>query len=116
MRFSQLYNSTLALWPDCIQIDDGELIGDEGGYFPKLNKVWGEVEQKSRSISEWHGLMVWAIYGTLHSIAKRKINQGFKEILLKEIDAQEVENIFRQNLLSPDAGHGEMKNEYINDL
>jgi hypothetical protein len=116
MRFSELYNSTVLLWPDRIQIDDGKLAGEEGGYFPELSKAWVEAKQKSRLMSEWHGLMVWAIYGVLLSFAKRKLNQGFEKILLKEIDIWEVEKIFRQNLLSPDADYGEMKNEYINDL
>jgi len=117
MKFTKLYNETIKLWPTTINIEDGKLIGNEGGFFPALKTSWDNAEVKSDNLSEWHALMVWAIYGDFHDQAKRNKKNGISEITVSALNLKNVEKIFTESLFSSDTNQfDDIKNEYENDL
>jgi len=72
--------------------------------------------KKAEELSEWHRLMVWAIYGDLHIQAKRKVKENADFLITSETNKNNVEKIFAESLYSSEYDYGEMKYGYSNDL
>jgi hypothetical protein len=116
MKFTAIFNETIGLFPENIALEGGKLIGEEGGHFPALSTAWDFAEKKAEELSDWHSLMVWAIYGDLHDQAKRKMKENKVFLSTSDINKSNVEKIFTESLFSPEVDYGNMKNEYENDL
>ncbi len=118
MKFTTLFEQTLAYWPSDLQVSDGHLIDNKKASFPSLNAAWEIAEEAAESQSEWQQLMVWAIYGGLHSHARGALESGIQSIDVKSIDLSYVERKFSENLFTKTKpGYPvEMKLAYINDL
>jgi len=116
MKFTEVFKDTIGLFPEKIALEGSNLIGEEGGYFPALSTAWDNAENKAEELSEWHSLMVWAIYGDLHDQAKRKMKDNNESLTTSEINKSNVERIFTECLFSPETDYGKMKDEYENDL
>ena len=117
MKFTEILDETLSLWPEVISIEDGHLIGEEGGLFPKLRTAWDKAEEKSKNLSEWHKLMVWAIYGDLHDQARTGLKHGVKEVKIRNLDWENVERIFSESLFDRNTSYYDgIKSQYENDV
>ena len=118
MKFSRIYRETKLFWPSSVLINDGELRSSGGGYFPSLSKAWDKAEESAEKWSEWHQLMVWAIFGGFHSLAIREFEKGSLRIMKKDIDCRYIEEKFAENLFT-DTQPGyprQMRRAYKNDL
>lgn len=117
MKFSRIFKETRLLWPREIEISDGELRSDNGGYFPQLSKVWDQAEERAELWSDWHQLMVWCIFCGLHKLACESLEKKEVSISIQHIDKRYVQSKFKENLFSNGSGYGQqMKRAYVNDL
>ena len=116
MKFTLLFNETVKLFPSTICIRKGNLLSDNGGYFPELSTAWDEAEIKAKEIGDWHSLMVWAIYGALHDQAISNFKNDLKEIETSKIDKNKAQSIFSESFYNPDGGYDSMHNDYENDI
>jgi len=122
MKFTTIFNETISLWPEVINICDGKLIGEGGGFFPELSTLHEKIEEESNNISELHGLMAWSIFGDLHAQAINDIKDGIKSICISKIDLVNVEKVFSESLFADNSDlpenmqwSEECKGTYIND-
>lgn len=97
MKFEELYDTSMELWPNEIDISDGK-VAENGVLFPKLSSIWNEVEDKSKLRGEWYDLMAWIIFGNFHEIAKVQLQEDRMLIRKTQIDINKVRNDFVQNL------------------
>ncbi|MCA9837449.1 MAG: hypothetical protein KC422_11045 [Trueperaceae bacterium] len=82
MKFTELYESVIGLWPDKIRIDDNGVSshGAEGHYFPALSKAWHQVEEAISKENEWQGLMVWTQFACFHKLAMKRVVESCASI------------------------------------
>lgn len=117
MKFSRIFKETRLLWPSEIEISDGELHPDNGGYFLQLSKVWDQAEERAESWNDWHQLMVWCIFCGLHKLARESLEKNEDSINIQNIDKRYVQRKFKENLFSKGSGYGrQMRRAYVNDL
>ncbi|MCG9024857.1 hypothetical protein LH462_01545 [Laribacter hongkongensis] len=118
MKFSKAYRESLRFWPTVIDISDGQLQEGDKGYFPLLSKCWDIAESHADTWSEWHKLMVWAIFCGLHKTAINSFRLGAKKINKHKIDKSYVEYKFSESLfyIQQSSYPRQMKRAYINDL
>jgi hypothetical protein len=116
MKFWQLYQETMQLWPSSIDISNGELQKD-GGIFPNLSKIWTEVEDQTATSTEWSQLMVWAIYCGWHKAALISFRAGQREVDRRQLDEVYVEYKFSECFYADDLPcWADMRANYENDL
>lgn len=118
MKFSRAYRQTKLLWKSDISIVDGKLLESDGGFFPELNKAWDEAELRAESWSEWHQLMVWAIYCGLHKLARESLSIKKEAIKLGDVDIRYIEKRFSESLFSNTIPTypRQMRRAYKNDI
>ena len=117
MKFSRIFRETKLLWPAEIEISDGKLRPDNGGYFPQLSRVWDQAEERAESWNDWHQLMVWCIFSGLHKLACESLEKNIDSINIQYIDRKYVQSKFQENLFSNSCGYGrQMRRVYVNDL
>jgi len=118
MKFSRLFKEGILFWPCEIDISDGELIGDEGGYFPLFNKASDEADKRAESINDWHEVMSWAISCGLHKLACEKLKKNDKSpIIISEIDRIYVQSKFSESLFGEHSDWPkQIRRQYVNDL
>lgn len=82
MKFLNIYDKTIVLWPVQIDISDGRLFEDrpDSFYSKNLSMFWNLAQKKSRK-DEWVSLMVWVIFGILHPKAHVQFKEN--EFILK---------------------------------
>jgi len=118
MKFTEIYNSTISVWPNTIDLLDAKLKNDGSGIIPSLVSAWESAEIATDEWSEWHQLMVWAIYSGLHKLGAQYIAEGKNKITISNIDLSLIERIFHDNLFTKTepAYPADMKNNYVNDV
>ena len=118
MKFSRVYKESKLFWPSTVFVGDGELREGGGGFFPTLSEVWRNAELSGEKWSEWHQLMVWAIFGGYHDLAIQALKEGKTHIHKKDLNAKSIEKTFSENLFTPTAPcyPRQMKRAYKNDL
>ena len=116
MKFTELYKMNLKYWPSEIDISDAHLQEGDGCYFPKLSRVWDQVE--NNKLAPLQNLMVWAVFCGLHKMAMSTLKYGdATSIKISEIDLIYVESKFSESLFSPDGEYEEqMRLSYVNDI
>lgn len=114
MKFTEIFNNVRKHWSDDIDISDGKLLPGNGALFPKISNEWRRVELEFDENDDWHGLMVWSMFGVIHSKAKALFAQNKKVVNLNEIDLQDFEKVYFEDLHVE--GYEEMLSEYENDL
>jgi len=117
MKFSRIFRETARFWPSSIDISDGELREGGGGYFPKLSKHCANAEDYAAHWSDWHQVMVWAIFCGLHRKAVHSFKAGEKTIRRDEIDKAYVEFKFSESIFSNEPSYPrQFRKSYVNDL
>lgn len=115
MKFSELFDATIKLWPKSIYIGDCSLHGADGMSCPSLTEAWDVAESKADKIDEWQGLMCWCIFAELHRVAKCKVLEGAEdEVFLSEVDIKNIERRCYRDLSEPE--WSEYMKDYVNDL
>jgi len=108
MKFTDIYQQTIKLWPATIDVSDGRQVSEKGFYFSHLSAAWDKAEQKAQG--EWQELMVWTIFKELHKNAKILLKEGKSELLIKSLDLTKVEETFALDL--QEEGYEEMLAAY----
>lgn len=101
MKFEELYNNSMELWPEVIDISDGEIV-ENGVLFKELSLVWHEVEASSKLKGEWYDLMAWVVFKNLHNIAKRKLQERGSAIEKTKVNRDKIKHDFIANLQEED--------------
>jgi hypothetical protein len=118
MKFSALFEETLALWPQTVPIADAKLIDEKRVTFPSLNRAWEQAEEAAEQLSEWQELMVWAVFSGLNRQARSAFQSGATTIQVEHVDRVLVERQFSESLYSDSEPRypAEMRSAYQNDL
>jgi hypothetical protein len=117
MKFSRVFRESARFWPATIDISDGELREGGGGYFPILSKACTNAEDYALSWSEWHQVMVWAIFCGLHKQAVQAFGTGQKIIHRDEMDKSYVEFKFSESIFAIHPSYPrQIRRAYVNDL
>ena len=118
MKFTRIFKETMLFWPSTIDISDGELLNDNSASFPTLSQVWDKAELSAGRWSEWHQLMVWAIFCGLRKLAMEELSKGSVAIKKNKIDVKYVEKKFSENLFTnaQPCYPRQMRRAYKNDL
>jgi hypothetical protein len=68
MQFNDLFVECLALWPPVVDLSDSSLTPNGGVRCPHLNAAWGHAETAAEPQGEWHALMTWLLFKSLHRL------------------------------------------------
>ena len=79
-----LIKHTLTLFPDRIDISDGE-VREEGFWCKNLSTAWWEAEDKNGDDGNDVAFMIWAIYGLLHRKSRANYLKGIYTVALDEL-------------------------------
>ena len=112
MKFSELYNEAIKLWPDEIDISDGKPL-EQGILFENLSFIWNKVETKAKKMGEWFDLATWIIFGNFHDIAKQGFQIGLKTVSKNQIEVEKVKSDLINNLKLE--GYEDMLKEFESD-
>ena len=118
MDFDQAYNDVLKSYPNNIDISDGELISETGGFnAPELISYYEHAELVISLKGEWHSLITWIIFQVLHETAKNYFIQGrlvfkkevdkarFRELLVTNLQIEEFNDMFKE-FIAYENSHG----------
>ena len=101
MEFNKLFNESIVLWPDEINISDGSE-NEVGILFKNLSDACNNAEVKAKLMGEWYDLMTWIIFGNLHDLAMHNFRSKNQIISLKQIDLDQVKIDLHKNLQMED--------------
>lgn len=91
-----LIENSLALFPVCIDISDGELLDDNGFLSKNLSDVWHQAEEKNSVTGNDVDFMIWAVYRLLHRKSRENYSKGIYSISLNEISLESIEEEYRK--------------------
>ncbi len=109
MDFNKLYDESIELWPDEIDISDGKVLTN-GVVFNELSSIWTIVEKKAVKMGEWYDLMTWVIFSNFHHQSKLNWIENIKIVRKKDIRKEKVKNDILQNLQTE--GYEDMLKEF----
>lgn len=101
MNFDKLYNEALEMWPDNIDISDGQA-NEQGILFKNLSDIWHNIEAIAKERGEWYDLMTWIIFSNFHRAAKNSFLKGDYSINKENISSHDVKVDLIKNLKEPD--------------
>ena len=87
---ANLISKGLQLWPESIDISDGELRSGGGFFSHNLSAAWSTTEDNVCGDNDLN-FMVWAIFRVLHEAARKKFKKKEYTIFLHEISAKIIE-------------------------
>ena len=90
-NIKSLIERASALFPDSIDVSDGELRSDNGFFSTNLSDVWHSAEDKNGVVGNDVDAMIWAIYGLLHRKSRENYLKGIHTISLNEIGFDNIE-------------------------
>lgn len=106
MKFCDIYNRIIILWPEEILISDGQLTSNDEGYeptpsstpsgnvscfFPTLIRTWNQVEGD---------MMVWTMFQVFHSKGIELLEAGVSHLNTRNVLPSEIEARY---LLNPES-------------
>ena len=111
MDFEKIYNEVLAMYPVKIDISDGKLIEEIGGFLSQnFSKIYEQVDYNATLKGEWHSLMAWVIFQVLHEEAQKLFLKNIFQIG-KSVDRKLVRKFLVTNL--EQEGYREMKGQFL---
>ena len=102
MKYSQYLSDGLKEWPKSLCVSDGYIMDDNGGYFPSLNTIWHDVEDREERKGELEGLMSWAIFSGYHKAARIAIQEHRDIVRQEEVDLHCIHSAFNESFHSPE--------------
>lgn len=114
MKFTELYNSGIKLWPNEIHIGDGYPSGKAGYMFPELVSVHDQIEDSIPIEDGWLQIIDWSLFQAFHAESKRLIQNNQKTLIPLLVAKSEVQRRVSENLNGE--GWESLRAEYINDL
>ena len=86
-----LIRDTFKLFPEAIDISDGELRDDDGFFSQELSKSWHRAEDKNTVTGNDVDFMIWSIFRVLHRKSRKNFAHGIYCVSLNEIDMEELQ-------------------------
>lgn len=114
MKFSDLYENGMKLWPEAIHIGDGYPTGRSGYMFPTLTAIHDKIEEQLSEEDGWASVIDWSLFQAFHAKSKMLIARGEKTLLPRSVEPTEIEWRVRENLTGYD--WKSFLAEYVNDL
>ena len=90
-----LAEKTLALFPDIIDISDGEVMDDNGFFSKNLSDAWDKAEDRNGVTGNDVAFMIWAIFGLLHRKSRENYLKGIYTVTLNEISIESIEKEYK---------------------
>ena len=97
-----LAEKTLVLFPDIIDISDGELRSDNGFFSKNLSDAWHKAEDKNGITGNDVDFMIWAIFGLLHRKSRENYSKDIHKVTLKEISIESIEEEYKNVIKESD--------------
>jgi len=114
MKFTELYNKEILLWPKKIYIGDGYPIGKDGYFFPQLTSVHDEIEDNLSVDDDWSQIIIWSMFQAFHSESKSLVSKNIDTLEVDKLRKSEIEWRVSENLNSE--SWQPLLEEYKNDL
>ena len=86
----KLIERTLDLYPQFIDISDGELRGKKGFWSVKLSDAFHNAQALNMPRSEEIDFMIWAVYGELHTKSTENFKKGIMTVRLSELSHNKI--------------------------
>jgi hypothetical protein len=109
MNFKEIYSKCTLVWPESIDLSDGELIEETKGFYSEnLSLAWDRAEELVTD--EWQSLMVWIFYQELHKKAIEYFMLGRHSLKVASIDLSILEHSYIDTL--NEEGYEKMLNQF----
>ncbi len=89
-NLDSLLNETIKLYPEIIDISDGELRGKKGFWSKNLSAAWHNAEEINEPYSQEIDFMIWAIYGEFHAKSIENFRKGIESVSISELSRSEI--------------------------
>lgn len=113
MEFEKLYEDSLELWPDKIDISEAIILDDQSIRYPNLSSIWDKVEDESTALGEWHDLMSWINFCGFAKAADKAHKEGRNVVEKDKLDRVYIKNRLIQNLR--EEGYEDMLESFLKD-
>ena len=90
-NIENLIKDALKLFPEIIDISDGELRDDNGFFSWELSKVSDRAEESTGTTGNDIDFMIWSVFGVLHRMSRENFAKGIYTVSLNDIDMEELE-------------------------
>ena len=97
-NIEKLIQDTLKLFPEEIDISDGELRNDNGFFSQKLSKAWHSAEDKNAITGNDVDFMIWSVFGLLHKMSRENFSKGIYSVSLNDINHEELKQKYKKAL------------------
>lgn len=114
MKFTELYNSGIKLWPKEVHIGNGYPSGKSGYMFPDLVSIHDRIEESIPVEDGWLQIIDWSLFQAFHAESKRLIKNSEKTLIPCSVPKSEVQWRVSENLNGE--GWEPLRAEYVNDL
>ncbi len=101
-EMEKLIERTFDLYPQLIDIADGELRGKKGFWSKNLSDAWHNAEELNMPHSEEIDFMIWAVYGELRTKSIENLKKGIKTVGLSELSHIEISRRYIKSCLEAD--------------
>ena len=105
----------LKMWPDSIEISDGEILEDDGGYFPSLSEIWNRIEGEEEKKDSLHDLFSWCIFGGFHHLARKEKEKDKSEAHKADLNLEVIYHQFSESFYKKENGWREDYPDFIDD-
>ena len=97
-NIENLIKDTFKLFPEIIDISDGELRDDDVFFSWELSKAWHRAEESTGTTGKDIDFMIWSIFRVLHRKSRENFAHGIYCVSLNEIDMEELQMEYKKAL------------------
>jgi hypothetical protein len=98
MKFIELYERIIKLWPEEIDISDGKPTGSDGYLFKNLSNIHSEIEGVLSNNDHWGSIGAWSFFQAIHKEAKVLHKSGITVISVNEVSKDLIDHYIRSNI------------------
>ncbi len=93
-----LIKDTLKLFPEVIDISDGELGNDNGFFSQELSNAWHRAEESTGTTGCDIDFMIWSVFRVLHKMCRENFTKGIYNTFLNDIKYEELKQEYKKVL------------------
>lgn len=95
-NIKSLMERALRLFPDSVNISDGEILSGNGFFSKNLSSAWHEAEDRNGAAGNNVDFMIWAIFRLLHRKSRENYLKGIYSVTLSEISIDSIEKEYNK--------------------
>lgn len=99
-KYEKLLEYAISLYPDEVDISDGELRGGTGFWCKNISDAWHNAEDKDTENREDVNFMLWAIYGVLHRKCREDFAKGIYKVRLSDLSHEDIINKYNEECIA----------------